>query len=182
MKVCIDAGHGMSNRQQGVFDPGATHIENGFQYEEATIALRYALTLKDVLRARGTGVFLTRDDAADHTPLERRARMAKDAGCDVLISLHLNDSEVDKANGIEVLYRDNPGKQLAQRLQTALVNATGLKDRGIKERSELAVLKFTGRAALIELGFIANDGDREKLLDAQVRDAIAGKIADVLLA
>jgi N-acetylmuramoyl-L-alanine amidase len=182
MKVCIDAGHGMSNKQEGIFDPGATHVENGFEYEEATIALRYALTLKDVLRARGTDVFLTRDDATDHTPLGRRAKMAKDAGCNVLISLHLNDAEVDKANGIEVLYRDNPGKQLAQELQTALVKATGLKDRGIKERPELAVLKFTGPAALIELGFIANDGDREKLLDAQVRDTIAGKIADVLLA
>jgi N-acetylmuramoyl-L-alanine amidase len=181
MKVCIDPGHGMSNRQQGIFDPGATHRENGFEYQEAAIALRYALTLKDVLRARGTDVFLTRDDATDHTPLGRRTKMAKDAECDVLVSLHLNDSEVDQANGIEVLYRDNPGKQLAERLQTALAKATGLRDRGIKKRTELAVLEFTGPAVLIELGFIANDGDREILLDAQVRDTIANRIADVLL-
>ena len=37
MKVCIDPGHGMSNRQTGIFDPGATHFENGFTFQEAAI-------------------------------------------------------------------------------------------------------------------------------------------------
>jgi hypothetical protein len=32
----------MSNRQQGIYDPGATQIEDSFRYEEATIALRSA--------------------------------------------------------------------------------------------------------------------------------------------
>ncbi len=29
MKVAIDPGHGMSNRQHGRYDPGAVHVENG---------------------------------------------------------------------------------------------------------------------------------------------------------
>lgn len=66
MKICVDPGHGMSNRQPGLYDPGATHTENGFVFEEASIAFQYALSLKDTLRARGVDVFLTRDDAADH--------------------------------------------------------------------------------------------------------------------
>jgi N-acetylmuramoyl-L-alanine amidase len=41
MKICVDPGHGMSNRAPGVFDPGATHTENGFQFREADIALSY---------------------------------------------------------------------------------------------------------------------------------------------
>jgi N-acetylmuramoyl-L-alanine amidase len=68
MKICIDPGHGMSNRTRGTYDPGATHKEAGVEYQEATIALRYALTLKDELRARRIEVFMTRDDADDHTP------------------------------------------------------------------------------------------------------------------
>ena len=182
MKVCIDPGHGMSNRQTGIFDPGDTHVENGFRFREADIALRYGLTLKDVFRASQIEVFMTRDDATDHTPVSRRATMAKAAGCDVLLSLHLNDFDDDSANGLEVLFRDNQDKALAQKLQDALVKLTKLRDRKIKQRTDLAVLKFSGTAVLIELGFIANDKDRGKLLDAQMRDSITRTIADVVIA
>jgi len=182
MKVCIDPGHGMSNRQFGVFDPGATHVENGFLFREADIALRYGLALKDVFRARQIDVFMTRDDATDHTPVSRRAAMATEAGCHALISLHLNDFDDDNANGFEVLFRDDQDKALAQKLQDALIALTGIKDRKIKKRTDLAVLKFNGVAVLIELGFIANDKDRAKLLDAQMRDRIVTTIADVVTA
>lgn len=182
LKVCIDPGHGMSNRQVGVFDPGATHLENGFLFKEADIALRYGLALKDVFRARGVEVFLTRDDSMDHAPVGTRAAMARNAGCNVLLSLHLNDFDDDAANGLEVLFRDADDKLLAQKLQDALVKVTKMRDRKIKQRTDLAVLKFQGVAVLIELGFIANDADRSKLLDAQVRDAVVRRIADVALA
>lgn len=170
----------MSNRQKGIYDPGATHIEHGFKYEEASIALRYALALKDVFRERAVEVYMTRDDDGDHTPVGLRAKMAKEAGCNIFISLHLNDYDDDAANGIEVLYRDNGDKTLAQRLQDALIKVTNMKDRAIKQRADLAVLKFQGTAVLIELGFIANDSDREKLLNSQVRDSICRAIADVV--
>jgi N-acetylmuramoyl-L-alanine amidase len=182
MKICIDPGHGMSNRQTGVFDPGAMHVENGFQFREADIALRYGLALRDAFRSQQADTFMTRDDATDHTPVGRRASMAKAASCDALISLHLNDFDDDSANGLEVLYRDDDDKALAQKLQHALIKLTKMRDRKIKQRTDLAVLKFTGVAVLIELGFIANDGDRGKLLDAQMRDAITRTIADVTIA
>jgi N-acetylmuramoyl-L-alanine amidase len=54
-------------------------------------------------------------------------------------------------------------------------------DRKIKLRTDLMVLKFDGTAMLIEPGFIANDDDREKLLDAQMRDSIVRTIADVVI-
>jgi len=182
MKICIDPGHGMSNRQTGVYDPGATHVENGFQFQEADIALRFGLALRDALRIQQTEVFMTRDDATDHTPVGSRASMAKAANCDALISLHLNDFDDDSANGVEVLYRNNDDKALAQKLQDALIKVTKMRDRKIKQRTDLAVLKFTGIAVLIELGFIANDGDRGILLNAQMRDAITKTIAKVTTA
>ncbi len=176
MKVCIDPGHGMSNRQMGIFDPGATHTENGFLFREADLTLRYGLTLKDVFRSQQIEVFMTRDDSTDHAPVGSRSVMAKNAGCDLFISLHLNDFDDDSANGVEVLFRDNNDKALAQKIQDALVKTTEMRDRKIKQRNDLAVLKFDGTAVLIELGFIANDDDRTKLLDAQVRDAITRAI------
>ncbi len=103
--------------------------------------------------------------------------MAQDAGCDVLLSLHLNDFDDDAANGVEVLYRDAEDRTLAQKLQTALVKTSKMKDRKIKQRTDLAVLKFTGVAVLLELGFIANDADRAKLINAQMRSALTHAIA-----
>lgn len=182
MKICIDPGHGMSNRKNGIYDPGATHIENGFTYQEAAIALRYGLALKDVFRAQQIEVFMTRDDETDHAPVGKRAAMAESAGCDLLISLHLNDFDDDTANGVEVLYKNLSDIVLAQNLQDALIEVTGMRDRKIKQRTDLAVLKFDGAAILVELGFIANDRDREKLLDAQIRDAIVHAIAKTICA
>ncbi len=181
MKIAIDPGHGMSNRQQGVFDPGATHRENVTVFQEAAIALKYGLTLKDIFRARQHDVFMTRDDAEDHAPVGKRAANAKNAGADAFISLHLNDFDDDTANGLEVLFRGDDDKALAQDLQDALVKVTKFKDRKIKQRTDLAVLKFQGKAVLIELGFIANDDNRETLLNPQKRAAICETIADVVL-
>lgn len=182
MKICIDPGHGMSNRQWGIYDSGATHVENGYQFQEADIALRYALAIKDALRARQVEVFMTRDDATDHAPVGKRATNAKDAGCQLLLSLHLNDVESDLANGLEVLYRDAEDRLLAERLLAALLPITAIRNRGVKKRTDLAVLKFDGPAALIELGFIGNDHDRGRLLDPQVRDSSSRAIADILIA
>ena len=181
MKVAIDPGHGMSNRRRGVYDSGATHIEDGTRYEEASIVLKYGLTLKDVFRAQGHAVFMTRDDPEDHAPVGERARNAKNSGAQVFISLHLNDFDDDTANGLEVLYRGNDDKVLAQKLQDALLAVTNFKDRKIKRRDDLAVLKFDGVAVLIELGFIAHDSNRAVLLNPQKRQEICETIANVVL-
>jgi N-acetylmuramoyl-L-alanine amidase len=182
MKICVDPGHGMSNRSPGVFDPGCTHTEGGFRFREADIVLKYGLTLKDVLRARQIDVFMTRDDDTDHAPVARRARNAKDAGCDKFVSIHVNDVEDERAHGLEVLFNDNANRPLATKMQSALIRATRLRDRGVKQRPDLAVLQFRGPAVLIELGFIANDGDRTVFVDPLIREKVCVAVADVLTA
>jgi N-acetylmuramoyl-L-alanine amidase len=183
MKICIDPGHGMSNRSPGVFDPGCTHTEGTILFRESDIVLKYGLTLKDILRARGLEVFMSRDDDTDPTPVERRAKNAKDAGCEKFVSIHVNAAEVEQANGLEVLYNDTSApanKVLADKMQKALIKVTKLKDRGAKLRTDLAVLKFKGPAVLVELGFIANDKDRETFLDPLIREQVCTAIADTL--
>jgi N-acetylmuramoyl-L-alanine amidase len=182
MKVAVDPGHGNSNRRPGVYDPGAEHVSNGVNYQEADIALRYGLALRDVLRARQVDVFMTRENATDDAPVGERAGNAERAGCTLFVSLHLNDSESETANGLEVLYRDNEYAPLAKAMHDALIRTTGFKPRGPKQRLDLAVLKFDGPAILIELGFISNDRDRTELLNPQVRASLCGTIADVLQA
>jgi N-acetylmuramoyl-L-alanine amidase len=182
MKVCVDPGHGMSNKTAGVFDSGCTHTENGFLFREADIALKYGLTLKDVLRARAIDVFMTRDDNTDQAPVKKRATNAKNAECDRYVAIHVNDDEDDSANGFEVLFGKSKDEALAQKMQTALLKVNKLRDRKIKLRPDLAVLKFPGPALLIELGFIDFDKDRDTMLNPQIRESVCAAIADVLQA
>ena len=156
-KICVDPGHGMSNRVKGVFDPGAMHLEGTMRFEEAVIALQYGLALRNELQSRGAAVFMTRDDATDHAPVGMRAANAKAAGCDVFVSVHLNDFDDDNANGFEVLYGATAHRAFAEAVHKTVLAVVKLKDRKAKPRTDLAVLKFAGPAALIELGFIAND-------------------------
>ena len=64
-------------------------------------------------------------------------------------------------------------------MQEESVSTTGLRDRDIKERPDLAVLKFKGPALLIELGFIANDKDRGVLLNPAMREKVCKGVANV---
>ena len=63
-----------------------------------------------------------------------------------------------------------------------MLKVNKLKDRKIKLRTDLAVLRFSGPALLIELGFIAFDKDRDTMLNPQIRESICVAIADVLQA
>ena len=182
MKICVDPGHGMSNSNSGVFDPGATKKVGGNTFAEADIVLRYGHTLRQLLEDAGTEVFMTRTSSADAAPVAGRATRAANAGCTRFVSLHLNSNNSAQANGIEVLFRDAvKDKPLADALQKALVKETGFKDRGTQKRTDLAVLKFKpGAAVLIELGFISNDADRSFLIAGANRDRICAAIVKAI--
>jgi N-acetylmuramoyl-L-alanine amidase len=182
MKIAIDPGHGMGNARAGVFDPGATKRVGGETFAEADIVLRYGHTLKRLFEEQGNEVFMTRTSSADSAAVGRRARRATEAGSKVYVSLHLNSATSSQANGIEVLFRDEQkDRPLAERLQESLVAITGLRDRGIKRRTDLAVLRFQpGPAVLIELGFISNERDRSHVIQGTNRDAICQGIFNVL--
>lgn len=152
LKVCIDPGHGMANKRPGVFDGGC---ERG-NLKEADIALDWANAVADELKALGVDVFFTRRDNQRPTPVGSRAGLAEDAGCDLLVSIHVNDAD-GAPTGTETLYSGTDDIPLAKACQTAMLTGLGLRDRGIKQRTDLAVLKFRGRAVLLELGFIGMD-------------------------
>jgi N-acetylmuramoyl-L-alanine amidase len=169
MKLAIDPGHGMSNKRDDVFDPGA--VAAGVR--ECDIALEWALTGKYILPQYGINHFLTRDDNLDEVPVGRRDDMAAAAHCTHFLSIHCNAAD-GKATGVEVYYRDISDRAFAQLVLDSLVEATGLKSRGLKRESEsqhsrLAVLDFGPPACLAEIGFLDNPHDRSVIRDRNVR-------------
>jgi N-acetylmuramoyl-L-alanine amidase len=173
-RVCIDPGHGLLAASPRRFDPGAV----SGQHREADIVLEYAAKLRDALSAAGHEVIATRASNDQLAPLLGRVPFARAAGADLLISLHCNGAESKQAHGIEVLYKQS--KELAIDLQRATVAAIGLRDRGVKHRPLLAVLQFPGPCAMIELGFLTNDGDRAVMLNQATQARFAAAIVQAL--
>lgn len=166
--IVLDAGHGGK-------DPGAV---NGSKYEKVA-ALQIAKKVGEKLKAKGYNVKYTRSKDVYFT-LQERCTMSNNWGADIFVCIHLNAATNKAAKGIETLRYPNVGtrtKNLADNVQTELIAALGWKNRGVKTRSDLYVLKHTkASACLIECGFISNDEEAKKLFSSTYQNKIANAI------
>ena len=168
MLIYIDPGHGGS-------DPGAV----GGGKTEKALALEISKRVSEVLEANGVKAVLTRSGDSDVT-LAGRCTAANNAAADGFVSIHLNSNGGTPATGIETLVYSAGTKAytLAERVQGAVIAATGAVNRGVKLRPGLYVLKATHMpAVLVETGFINNDSDRAKLSDPGYQATLAAAIA-----
>ena len=98
------------------------------------------------------------------------------------VSIHCNAASNRDANGIEVLYypTSKKGKELAQCIQDELVKKTGLRNRGIKPRSDLGFLRRTkSPCVLVECAFISNEKE-EQLLKDEYRMFASGIVRGII--
>lgn len=171
--IVIDPGHGGS-------DPGAVY--NGRQEKDDN--LRLALAVGRLLEQRGYNVVYTRTEDVFDTPGEK-ARIANRSGGDYFVSFHRNSSPyANTYSGVETLvFSDNGIRgQLARSVNSELEKA-GFNNLGVKERTNLTVLKRTQMPAiLIEAGFLNTDADNRTFdnnFDAMA-NAIATGISNVV--
>ena len=191
--VVIDAGHG--GKDSGALgkddDGNVISDENGNPLiKEKDLNLYIAQKIRDYLTSDGIKVVMTRDDdtfeGTNTENLLARANLANNVNASLFLSVHNNSSVSPKANGTEVCYTPNSSgaygitsMEFAQKILNPLVEATGLSNRGLSSRPNLAVLKYTKMpAVLIECGFVTNEGDRAVLTDKNKLDKIAKAVAD----
>lgn len=156
IKVCIDAGHGGK-------DPGAV---KGKRYEKDD-TLKIAKRLGKVLKANGMEVCYTRTTDIYDSPSDK-AKKGNVSKADYFISIHRNAAASSIANGTEVLICNTKNKkyEIANAICRNFVK-NGFTNRGVKLRTDLAVLNRTNMPAiLVELGFISCKGDNA-ILDAK---------------
>jgi|LSQX01.1.fsa_nt_gb N-acetylmuramoyl-L-alanine amidase len=176
MLVAVDAGHGWA---EGRGDPGAVGASG---LMEADVTLIAALAMADHLLELGHEVVLTRSSRA-FVSLQERTAIANAAKARVFVSIHCNAAASPTAHGSETLYYPTSpnGQALAKRLQWALVEAGGRRDRGIKPRSDLHVLRATIMpAALVELAFITNPEEEYLLSSEQWISEVARALAEAV--
>ena len=160
IKIYIDQGHNPQN-------PNAGAEGNGLR--EQDIVFRIGVLLADLLRANPNfEVRLSRPTpesqigTSNTTSLRMRVDDANSWGADYFLSLHTNASDISAASGIEAFAFSEPSAafSLGEDILAALSASTGLKNRGMKVRSGLYVLRKTVMPSiLIELGFITNPND-----------------------
>lgn len=171
--VLLDAGHGGTQ-------PGA--IVNGVY--EKDINLDIAKRVYDLFEGSNVKVYVTRltDKTVDNY---KRAYMAN-YGADMFISIHCNSISGNvEIYGTETLYAPHSGEgnggltsyTLASTIQKYVSSVVGTHNRGVKERSDLIVLKRTTvPAALLETGFMTDENDMSILSSASGRQKYANAI------
>ena len=154
MKIFINAGHGGK-------DPGAVS-KKGTQEKIVTREVSSLLAAK--LIQNGFNVEFFQQEKA----LTEITKTEKTSNSDLFISIHCNAATNKTANGVEVLYYPSSikGIKCATLVQNKLVELTGLKDRSIKARTDLHVLKSTkAPAILVELAFLTNEKEEKLLIE-----------------
>ena len=175
-KVYIDQGHNPVNPNSGA---------EGNGYREQDLVYTIGRLTADILRGRGFEVRLSRPTqstqlgTSNASSLAARANDANAWGADIFISLHANASENPTASGQEAFVYSLTGRALplAEKILENLSRTTGLRNRGVRARPNLYVLRRTEMpATLVELGFITNRGDAD--LMANRPDLFAQGVAD----
>jgi N-acetylmuramoyl-L-alanine amidase len=163
-KVLIDPGHG--GRDSGAVGPS--------RLKESDVNLDVSRRLGQLLIGRGLRVTFTRTGDTFPT-LSARWQQANSQGVAYVISIHCN-SDGPTAHGIETLVRQSGSvaHRLGQSVQAQMIRATGERDRGMKFRTNLAMLNGPRMPAILpEIGFISHPATEAKLRQANYLHQIA---------
>ena len=174
IKIFIDQGHnpievntgaeGFGLKEQditynvGVFLANLLAVDNRFEVKTSRI------TPTQILGTSNT------------TSLATRVNMANEWPADYFISIHANANNNKNINGTEVyVYKEyTQAYYLAEYILNAIVEQVNTKNNGVRTNPTLYVLRKTNMpAVLVELAYISNESDAQKLKNDQQQFANA---------
>ena len=180
MRVALSSGHGLKVR--GACGPEPWGLD---EVDEARPPVE---AVADSLRNAGVEVETYHDDFSE-TQDENLNRIVNWHNAqpphDLDVSVHFNAYKTTETepHGVEVLYTSEMGCNVAVIVSKAIADASGLIDRGPKERDDLAFLNGTNEVAvLIETCFCDSKPDCDLYRDRfiEITDAIADGIVEAL--
>ena len=176
--ITIDPGHGGS-------DSGAVG-HNGYTEKEGAFAISQKAA--SILNQSGAKVVMTRDSDVDvygpnasaRNELQARVDVGNNANSDIFVSIHCNAFVNPAANGTQTFYYGSSyqGQRLAQSIQEKMIEANGLRDRGISTCNFYVVKHSYMPAVLIETAFITNYDEEALLSDDEWQTTMAKAIAE----
>ena len=198
IKIAIDAGHQKKQMsEQEAIGPGADKtkpmVSSGTEgvvtkRTEYQVNLEVSLKLKSELIARGYDVYMIRETNDVSLSNKKRALMANESGAGILLRIHCNSADSQSANGALTMSptSSNPYCKViaadSQRLSecvSTLCRRTGAKNRGVTQTDEMTGINWSKiPVTIVEMGFMSNPDEDQKLSDRHYQTMLAEGIAD----
>ena len=192
--VCLDPGHATApeiGRQVEPIGPGSRQLkikDPGGAPGEAPVALAIARRTRTLLRRQGYRVAMTRDGDGYRGGNRERARFCNARGAALMIRIHADGSTDPTVHGASTLvpalrrgWTDDvygASRRAGRLLQRELVAASGARDLGVVERSDLTGFNWADvPVVLVETGFMSNPRERRLLESGAYQQTLAGALA-----
>ncbi|MFJ7640743.1 N-acetylmuramoyl-L-alanine amidase CwlD [Peribacillus sp. NPDC097225] len=179
--IILDAGHGGMD--------GGANVQDVMEKE---IALSVTLKVRDYLQEQGALVILTREKDVDlatedtqgirkrkQEDLRNRVEMINDSEADLFLTIHLNAFPSASSKGAQTFYtnRFEENKQVAKFIQTEIIRNLENTTRDAKTINHVYLMNYAKKpGALVEIGFLSNTEERERLMSDKYQEKIASSI------
>jgi N-acetylmuramoyl-L-alanine amidase len=192
--ICLDPGHGTSpaiGREHEPIGPGSrvTKIKDGGGAPgEAEVVLAIARRTRTLLERRGYRVAMTRTGRTFRGGNIERAQFCNRRGAALMLRIHADGSSDASHRGVSTLtpalrrgWTNDvyaPSLRAARAIQRSLVAATGARDLGVVERSDLTGFNWADvPVVLAETGFLSNPTERRLLRSSAYQWRVARGLA-----
>lgn len=185
--IVIDPGHGGP-------DGGAKGRDDT---EEKDIALVVAKKIQSYLQQAGAIVYLTRETDTDLAgkdtkglsrrkaeDIRKRLAFIHDKEADFFITVHLNALQATQWRGAQTFYNpeSDKSKHLAKMIQSEMTHQLENTNRTALALNHIYLLKHAEiPGALLEIGFLSNEKERELLKKEDYQEKVAASIYNGIL-
>jgi N-acetylmuramoyl-L-alanine amidase len=197
--ICIDPGNQakLASSTGDWVDPSLSRRENpevdvngaASGNPEQLVNLDIAERLKGLLEKDGMRVVMTRTTGDVDLSSTARADIAANAASDLLVSIHVANSNTDPAaSGTAVYYPSRNtwtdpfyenSKEAALFVGGDLARELGMHDRGVSPRDDLAIFNWSKVPAIrVEVGYMSNPEDDRSLSRVDFRQKAAWALRD----
>lgn len=197
--IAIDPGHqGKGDSSQEPIGPGAAEtkpkVASGTSgaatgIKEYQLTLDVSLKLKQELISRGYEVVMIRETNDVNISNAARAEIANTSGADVFVRIHGNGASDSSINGALTMAPSagNPycgtiaasSQLLSKYIIDNLCAKTGAKNRGVSITDTMSGINWCRiPVSIIEMGFMSNPEEDQKMASADYQNLIVAGIAD----
>ncbi|PEC47778.1 N-acetylmuramoyl-L-alanine amidase [Bacillus sp. AFS096315] len=197
--ICIDPGHqSKANTALEPLGPGSSEMKikvaggtTGIvtKKPEYVLSLEASLKLGEILKKRGYNVIFTRTTNNVNLSNKERAEIANKNNADLFIRIHADGSNDHSTKGFSVLTPSKENPSIPSLYKDSLLISQNIVEevkkeqstivKGISYRDDLSGFNWSKvPVTLIELGFMTNPEEDQKLSDPQYLTNLMMKIAD----
>ena len=197
--VAIDAGHqAKGNSEKEPIGPGSSTMKAkvaagaegiSTKLPEYKLTLSVSQKLRRILEERGYKVIMIRESNDVNLSNAERAEIANKSGASIFVRVHANSLDNNSVHGTLSMcqtaknrYNGNlhaKSDSLSKKITDYVCAATGFKNRGVQETDSMSGINWcTIPVTIIEMGFMSNPEEDQKMAQDDYQELIAAGIAN----